>query len=913
MLEQTAEITVARPDFSVYKRCDGCPFRGRKKVPSSGNPETCKYVLVGEAPGRNEVNQGKPFVGETGVLLRAFLSQVGLDPHSDDFYLMNALSCQVRRKTDVNAAVYNCRERVYEELNYVIREHMRRGIPIPTIVLMGLNARNSVFPGAQGGILGSRGWSKYKGQDVYISVHPSYFLYNPTEAQMLIKDIQRWTRGKQPPIGPFELNRALEEQTQILAIGEMPWGEHREEEVTRYQDNEQFWTWNKFDRQGYTTWEEVKRGQIGYQAYILDTPELLSDFYSLMYHIEPKERGFIAFDIETDQVDYQRDRILCLSISPIEGLAFIIPDSLLYLDGHEFVTTNWSKKKWERFTQHFKYLTGSYLRPDWGTAATLRGIFGTPGYKWVGQNSKFDMRFLYNIGVRNVRCDFDTIVAHYVLDERPSGHGLKAMADDYFDVGDYESDLFKYITKKSAHYSRVPREVLYGYNAMDTECTLRLARVLDKELREQDLFERPFSTVLMRALPMLFSAELSGVFVDWEEVDRIEDEELQPEIEKLRDRLRKISGNPTLNPLSSKRVNDILYDEMHMPFVEARTRAGGNKVGGRSSQKAIMDAWDKLHQLGKLDVSEEAWEFVQTLKEYRHLRKLLGSYIRKWRNLRGTDDRVHTNFLLRGTVTGRLAAKDPPMQTIPSKVTDRWGPMVANMHKAQPGWKLMYADYSQAELMVLAELSQDEFMLDAFKRGADYHTEVALAAYGENWTRDQRQACKKLTFGWAYGGTVKEIAMDALQFDGPVAERFAKEWDDMFPGAVAWRRAQGDFMERNGYVQSIYGRRRRQPLITRVNKGKARRIAINAPIQSAVSDFNLMSATRLYERYRDTDYARVVLLIHDSIVMEVRDDKIDEVREVMRETMLDVPREFFPDISFKAEVKVSDQLGDLTT
>jgi len=238
--------------------------------------------------------------------------------------------------------------------------------------------------------------------------------------------------------------------------------------------------------------------------------------------------------------------------------------------------------------------------------------------------------------------------------------------------------------------------------------------------------------------------------------------------------------------------------------------------------------------------------------------------------------------------------------------------MVANIHIPRPGCKFLYADYSQAELMALACLSKDEFMMDAFRRGEDYHGTVAVAAFGKDFTRDERQACKRLTFGWAYGGNVFEIAMNALQFEGSVAKRFASEWDQLFHQAVAWRKAQGELMIKQGYVESALGRRRRFPLLSSKNMGKAKRIAINAPIQSVISDLLLISATRLYEIYKHIKEINVILLIHDSCVLEVPDEHVDEVAETMQRVLLEVAADVFPQIPFRADVKVGTRLGDLT-
>ena len=846
--------------MSELTNCDFCPYRNQKrKIASVGNKNTCRYVLISEAPGKEDIAANKPFQGQQGALLSAFFALEHWDIHNtDDFYLMYAMSCMVTNKSKASAAVLCCRNRVRQELEDIVTVN-----PTVTIAVLGKNTRDSLFPGITTGILASRGWHKYRGKDVFVTVHPSYYLYNPDQAPMLVKDVRRICRGKLPQIGPF---------TPVPT-----------------------------------------QGEVGPYVYsLLDTYERLSKFVGMLEATPISKRDFIAIDIETDQVDFMRDRILCMSLSLNEGTAWIIPDSLLYKDGRNFVTTNWDKKKWIKFMKDDRYKTASWLKPNPAVVELLKKLWTLNGYSFTAHNSKFDMRFLYNYGVTNVRTDYDTIVAHYTLDERMGGHALKPLSDDYFDVGDYESELFDYITKKSAHYSRIPRHVLYKYNAMDTECTLRLAKATKKELLEDGLYHKPFLFPMMEALPMLFRAEILGVNINWDEVHRIEYEELGPAIEEIKEELRDISGYPDLNPLSSKRVNDILYDDLEMPIVEARTRAGGHKVTGRSSQRAIMDMWADMWEKGELDVDEEAWLFVEKLREYRHLRKLMGSYIRKWQLYRGTDDHVHTSFLLRGTTTGRLSAKDPPVQTIPSKVTDHFGPLVANIHIPIEGYSFVYADYSQAELMAAAGLSNDAFMIGTFQNeNADYHDQVSQAAFGDS-SQDHRVASKRITFGWLFGGNVEEIATKALQVDSNIGKHFADEWEKRFAGFVAWRTAQRKKMLTEGYVESLTGRRRRQLLILDSNKGKAGRIAINSPIQSLVSDFNLIAATRLYQLYKEVDWADVVLLIHDSLIMQVRDDKVEEVRKVMREIMLQVPKEYFPSIPFKADTKVAKRLGDIT-
>lgn len=845
----------------VTSKCSDskCPLKGQIKVEPVGDLQTCKYALIGEAPGFDEVRKGSPFVGKTGRLLNAFLKRVGID--REDCYLTNALKCQIPRNLDklspeVYEAIACCRPLLEAELAALDKQ---------TRVAMGRIARKAVYPNSDGGILSSRGWWD---SNTYVMVHPAYYNYNPDQSPMLLKDLIRVKRGKLPQIGPFKI---LEYQQKIPSEG--------------------------------------------YVAYILQDIDDLRDLVARAGELVDPE-GFAAFDLETDQIDAFRDRILCMSVSFEQGTAYIIPDNILYEDGNNFVTTNWSDNKFKRFLRDERYKTASYLRPSKEAAELLSELFENKT-GWVGHNVKFDWRFLVGqLGTRppvEKQWD-DTLAMHYVLDERKSGHGLKALSDDYYDVGDYESTLHRYVQKRAGRYSRIARDVLYGYNAMDTELTLRLAYDLREELKNLSLWERPYKYPIIFAMPMLLEAELTGMLVDWDEFARVDEDVLGPMLEDLKQDLRRISGDPTLNPLSAQKVIKLVYDELGFPVIEVRTRAAGRRIKKRSTQRAVMDGWFKMRERGQLDVSDEAWEFIEKLREYRHLRKLQGSYIRKWRKYRAPDDRVHTTFQIWGTVTGRLSSKDPPMQTIPSKVEeDEVAQMVADAHTSKPGYTFVYADYSQAELCVAACLTRDDFMIKAYnKPGTDYHSEVATAAFGPDFTGDQRTQAKRLTFGWLFGGNVYEIAINALQYEGSVAKRFAEEWDRIFQRVVEWRGEQAEIMRKQGYVESVFGRRRRYPLITRDNVGKANRVAANSPIQSAASDLTLIAAAKLYREFHGCEWAKVILLIHDSIILEVRDDKVDEVAKRLNEVMVNTAAEVFTEVPFKADVKVGRHLGQLT-
>jgi len=255
----TNSVSVSDP------RCEKCPFRNQKRVPSSGDIRKAKYILVGEAPGRNEVVKMEPFVGETGTLLQAFFDRVDLDLHGEDFYLMNALSCQVRRKPSIPQAVACCRQRV---INEILEADPRQ----TTLVVMGKVARDTLFPKETGGILGSRGWRKLGKFNVYVMAHPSYYLYNPDEAPMLAKDVSRIKRGRLPQIGPFELTTDVPlGPSEFITVKLPPYA---------------------YDRDS------------TYRATILDTHEKLKWFIRELNEVPLSSRDLISFDLETDQVDF---------------------------------------------------------------------------------------------------------------------------------------------------------------------------------------------------------------------------------------------------------------------------------------------------------------------------------------------------------------------------------------------------------------------------------------------------------------------------------------------------------------------------------------------------------------------------------------------------------------------------------
>jgi DNA polymerase-1 len=826
------------------KYCEHCPLKGNKQVGPEGDYLTAKYIFVGEAPGREEVAGGRPFIGVSGKLLRKMWERTGISP--DECYITNVCKCKAPGNKVPPKALAACRHNLLNELIMFERE--------TPIVALGGSARDALMPYLAGqGVLGTRGWHTTPGgRTVLVTVHPAYIVYNPNNAPMLFKDLVRLKRGRHPPV------------------------------------------------------------TVDYD--LLDTLPKLQEWVSRQRSrwAMDKEPRFVAFDLETDQVDYHRDRILCIGIGYDEGLAAIIPDSLIYEDGMEWWSAKWTEGMWKQFLTDPRYRKSRVWEPNPEVVKWLEALFECPNVRWVAHNSKFDLRFLQGqLGIFNARVDFDTIVAHYTLDERRGGHALKGLADEWYDTGDYEGELLGWVGKKGGRYSKCPRELLYEYNAMDAEVTRRLAIDFEQELKQQGLYEKPFLFPMMAAIPTLLAMEIRGVLVDNTRLDVAETRYLIEE-ERLTATLRRLGDAPDLNPRSVKQLRPVMFETLGIPKIAVRTRSRGAKKGAGTTCKEAIDQWIQMYE--KDELTTDQGEFVTALRDYRHAQKMRGSYVKNLRKFQGLHGRVHTSYLLRGTVTGRLAAKDPAMQTIPSDPRDELGMMIANSLVPEEGWSFLYADYSQMELRILACMSGDPVMIEAFtdiSHGrVDFHSSVAREFFGPDFTPRQRSwYVKRAVFGWAYGGNVFEIIRDALGVDESKARWFADEWATKFEVCNQHRKELAALMLKQGYIESVFGRRRRFPLITRNNRIEAMLAAGNMPMQSGAADVLLVASIRLHDMYKDSGYAYPVLNIHDALVMEVRNDKVDEVSKTMRHVMEATAEEHFPQVPFIADVLVGGALG----
>jgi len=554
----------------------------------------------------------------------------------------------------------------------------------------------------------------------------------------------------------------------------------------------------------------------------------------------------VAFDLETDNVNWydkpaeSRAPVLCMQLCWDVRYATVINDELLY-DYPEVVPML------QRFFQRVRT---------------------------CGHNAKFDAVFLKSAFDIDVHIDFDTMLAHHALDEN-SMHGLKELAKTLLGMDDWEIEIKQYLRNKNDMYSQIPFDKLAVYGAMDVAVTLTFQKMFEKQLKEQGLYETPFMMITIPAENAMVKVELHGIMTDTaylEECGR----SMQTEIDELAGKAREVVGMPNLNLNSPPQLVPVLYEKLGLPTQYDR------KTKKPTTAHEALVALEGKHP------------FVDLLQKHRRVAKIKSSYVDNLVEMAGLDGRVHPTFLLQGTETGRLAVRDPAAQTIP-RASDKYGKMIRRSIIAPPGYKLGLCDFSQAELRVFACLSGDPFLIDVYQTGRDLHSEVAIIMFGEGYTKEQRVICKMFNFAYVYGGTEFSFAKDA-GISVTLARELIAKFNKSMPIALKWKLDQLASMRKNGYVENFFGRRRRYPLLTPDNIEDARKSSINMPIQGTASDLTLMAATRAVE-----EGIHVVLLVHDSIMIEEPDDKIDRYTARIAELMESIGTRFMPQVPWKVD------------
>ena len=508
----------------------------------------------------------------------------------------------------------------------------------------------------------------------------------------------------------------------------------------------------------------------------------------------------------------------------------------------------------------------------------LAPVLGDPGVAKVGHNLKYDILVLRRAGVAVRGVGFDTMVGAHL-----AGHPGRRMDDLALALLKHESTPIASLIGGGRDgpqrtMDRVPLETITPYAAEDADVPLRLRERLEAELAEMGLAGLARS-VEMPLVEILAEMEHNGIRVDPEILGE-QQRELNARIDELKEQIQQRAG-ASFNVDSPKQLARVLFEELGFP-VKRRTKTGP------STDSEVLE---KLAELEPAEGGEAKWAIPRLVLEHRQLAKLVGTYLEALRQSRDAETgRVHATFSQTSTATGRLSSSDPNLQNIP--IRTELGRRVRKAFVAEPGHRLVSADYSQIELRVLAHLSEDPGLIGVFERDEDIHAAVAAEVFGvapESVTSAQRGHAKTINFGIVYGVTPYGLARRIEGVGVEEAKALIERYKERFPGIDRFLGACVEKALSDGYVTTILGRRRAIDEIHATNpntRSLGERLAINSVVQGSAADLIKTAMVRLHERMRaEAVPARMLLQIHDELVLESPSDDAPSVAEIVRAEM----------------------------
>jgi DNA polymerase-1 len=506
------------------------------------------------------------------------------------------------------------------------------------------------------------------------------------------------------------------------------------------------------------------------------------------------------------------------------------------------------------------------------TLAKLKPWLESAAHAKLGQNLKYDRHIFANHGIRLAGVVDDTLLQSYVL-ESDKPHDLGSLAARHCGLKTLSYDD---ITGKGAgriSFAQVEVTRAAEYAAEDADCTLRVHQALRPQFASEPALESLYRDMELPVAEILFRIERNGVLIDAGLLAKQSDE-LGRKMMALELEAQQLAGQP-FNLNSPKQLAEILFTQQGLPVVKK------TPSGGASTDEEVLE---KL---------AEDYPLPKKILEFRSMAKLKGTYTDKLpKMIDPATGRVHTSFSQAVAVTGRLASSDPNLQNIPIRTAE--GRRIRSAFIAPPGHRILSVDYSQIELRIMAHLSDDPRLLEAFAQGEDVHRATAAEVFGltpGEVTSEQRRAAKAINFGLIYGmsafGLAKQIGVDRSAAQSYMDRYFAR-----YPGVARYMEETRTVARDKGYVETVFGRRLWLPEIKSSNAGRrqgAERAAINAPMQGTAADL-IKRAMIAVQGWLDTQQLQslLVLQVHDELVLEVPDSELSTIREALPALMAGV-------------------------
>ena len=563
----------------------------------------------------------------------------------------------------------------------------------------------------------------------------------------------------------------------------------------------------------------------------------------------------IAIDTETTGLDYMDTDLVGISLSYKPGEAYYIPIN------HQDDTVNQLKLN--------------------VVLDALKPVLESSKNKIIGQNIKFDRNVLAKYGINISSIKNDTMMMSYVLDASATRHNLDALSSYYLN---YKTSTFEDVAGKGVKqitFDQVPIEEATNYAAEDADITLRLYEELNPKLESVASLKKLNDEIEIPLIEVLSEMEQNGAILN-SKILSSQSKDLENRIKKLEKKAYEIAGEE-FNLGSTKQLREIFFDKLNYRIIK-------KTPGGQPStdEKVLVEL-------------AEEYELPGVLLEHRTLSKLKSTYTDKLPGqISETTGKVHTSFHQAVTTTGRLSSSDPNLQNIPIRTED--GRRIRQAFEPSKGHRFISADYSQIELRIMAHISKDVGLLQAFQEGEDVHSKTASEVFDvaiEEVTADLRRNAKAINFGLIYGISAFGLGKQ-LGISRNLAAEYMAMYFEKYPGVKKYMESTKDFASQNGYVETLFGRRlylRDINASNAIRRQASERAAINAPVQGTAADIMKIAMIKTHQAIKAENVkAKLILQVHDELILDTPKNEIDSVINLLTDSMmgaasLDVPLE----------------------
>ena len=566
-----------------------------------------------------------------------------------------------------------------------------------------------------------------------------------------------------------------------------------------------------------------------------------------------QDADLVAFDTETTSLNYMAAELVGLSVSVEVGKAAYIPVAHDYEGAPEQLDRDWVLEQ---------------LKP-WLEDDTQ---------KKVGQHLKYDANVLNNYGITLRGIAFDTMLESYIFNSTATRHDMNSLATKFLG---HTTVSFEDIAGKGAKqktFNQIELEQAAFYAAEDADITLRLHEAIMPKLEKEGDLVNVLTDIELPLVPVLAKMEQTGALID-PELLHAQSSEIAAKLQEIEIKAHEEAGE-SFNLSSPKQLQVILFEKQGLPVIKKTPK------GQPSTAEPILQELAEQYELPRL------------IMEHRSLAKLKSTYTDKLPEMIQKTGRIHTSYHQAVTATGRLSSTDPNLQNIPIRTTE--GRRIRQAFVAPEGYKLLAADYSQIELRIMAHLSQDKGLLDAFANNLDVHKATAAEVFdttAEEVTTEQRRRAKAINFGLIYGMSAFGLAKQ-LGIGRPEAQKYVQRYFERYPGVRTYMDNTRENAKEQGYVETIFGRRLYLPEIKAKNammRQAAERTAINAPMQGSAADIIKRAMINMHQWLGETDLdVKMIMQVHDELIFEVAEKDLDTAQEKIVEIMqnsseIDVP------------------------